>query len=90
MKHPHKYLYGKQTETMTLEEFDKALRSKKHLDLKQQSFLAFLYLGGCRLNEVLTRKKKDFIIEDPLLVVHIPATKKGEREFLEFELECFS
>lgn len=86
MKHPHKYLHGKQAETMTFEEFDKALRFNKHLSLKYLSFLAFLYLAGCRLNEALSRVKKDFNIEDNVLVLTIPATKKGEREFLEFDL----
>jgi len=80
-----KYKHGKQTDTMTFQQFDRALRSTK-LSLKYQSFLTFIYLAGCRLNEALSRQKKDFIIEDELLVIDIPASKKGEREFLEFEL----
>lgn len=86
LKNPHKYLHGKQTETMNFEDFDKTLRSNKYLSLEYQSFLTFLYLTGCRLNEVLSRNKRDFIIEDDLLVVTIPASKKGERDFLELEL----
>lgn len=86
LKHPHKYLYGKQTEPITLEQFNHALRLKKNLPLKYQSLLCFLYLTGCRINEALSRKKKHFTVEENLLVVNIPATKKGEREFLELDL----
>lgn len=86
MKHPHKYKHGKQKETMTYQEFDKKLRAKKHLRLKYKSFLTFLYLTGARLNEILTRRKKDFSIEENLLVVEIPAEKGGKRDYLELDL----
>lgn len=85
--HPHKYAEGKQTTTMDFDTFQKTMESIQFTnELRDKSFLAFLYWFGVRKSEAYERVPSDFKIENNMLVVNCPAKKGGIREILKAPL----
>lgn len=69
------YKQGKQTDTIELEDFTKALRSC--VSLRDKSFLALLYWTGVRKSEAYERVKEDFTTTESDLVIDFHKRKKG-------------
>lgn len=78
--YPHKYQHGKRTKTMSFDTFSKGMKyGKVAHPLRDRSYLAFLYWTGVRRSEAYERVKEDFEIKNGVLMVNVPAKKKGER-----------
>lgn len=79
-----KYKAGKQTQPVELDLMKEVLGSNRFKKANHRSYLAFVYLTGCRRAEALSRTREDFDTEDPsILMFRIPALKHGLREVLE-------
>ena len=78
------YKHGKQTDTIELEEFGKAL--KNCYSLRDKSFLALLYWTGVRKSEVYERVKEDFTITETDLIVDFHQRKKNGLEVPPLEI----
>jgi integrase len=71
----HRYKYGKQKTTMTVEEFRDKLKASQ-IKFEQKAFLVLLWHSGARKSEVYERVKDDIEITDAHVIVDFHQRKK--------------
>lgn len=82
-----KYKQGKLTQPIELDFMKEVLESNRFKKPGHRSYLAFVYLTGCRRQEALNTIKEDFSKDPSILTINIPALKHGVRNTLELSLD---